>query len=140
MMSRILFVMGIALALAEDPKKRPSMKEWKDKEAAKEANAKAKAAREAKMAAVNKVVTMLEDLQKQILEEGEKEAATYNKFSCFCKDTTAEKTAAIEAGRDKKAELTSTIDKLSNKRVKLDGKIADLTDEINKLENDMKKA
>merc|ERR1712129_145706 len=112
-----------ALAVAEDPKKRPSNQEWKEKQAAKSAKEDAKAAKEAKMAAVNKVVTMLEDLQKQILDEGEKEAATYNKFSCFCKDTTAEKTAAIEAGRDKKAELTSTIDKLANKRAKLDSKI-----------------
>jgi len=140
-MSRVLLVMmGIALALAEDPKKRPSMKEWKEKEEAKEANAKAKSAREAKMAAVNKVVTMLEDLQKQILEEVEKEAATYNKFSCFCKDTTAEKTDAIEEGRDQKNDLTAKIEKLSDKRDNLDKKIGKLNGEIKTIEKEMKEA
>jgi len=140
-MSRVLLVMmGIALALAKDPKKRPSMKEWKEKEEAKEANAKAKSAREAKMAAVNKVVTMLEDLQKQILEEGEKEAATYNKFSCFCKDTTAEKTDAIEEGRDQKNDLTAKIEKLSDKRDNLDKKIGKLNGEIKTIEKEMKEA
>merc|ERR1719499_491445 len=92
------------------------------------------------MAAVNKVVTMLEDLQKQILEEGEKEAATYNKFSCFCKDTTAEKTDAIEEGRDKKNDLTAKIEKLSDKRDNLDKKIGKLNGEIKKLEKEMKEA
>jgi len=116
------------------------MKEWKEKEAAKSAKADAKAAKEAKMAAVNKVVTMLEDLQTQILEEGEKEAATYNKFSCFCKDTTSEKTDAIESGRDKKNELTATIEKLSDKRDALDKKIGKLTGEIKKLEKEKKEA
>jgi len=140
-MSRVLLVMmGIALALAKDPKKRPSMTEWKEKEEAKEANAKAKSAREAKMAAVNKVVTMLEDLQKQILEEGEKEAATYNKFSCFCKDTTAEKTDAIEEGRDQKNDLTAKIEKLSDKRDNLDKKIGKLNGEIKTREKEMKEA
>merc|ERR1719433_2232644 len=92
------------------------------------------------MAAVNKVVTLLEDLQKQILEEGEKEAATHNKFSCFCKDTTSEKTDAIETGRDKKNALMATIEKLSDKRDALDKKIGKLTGEIKKLEKEMKEA
>merc|ERR1740129_1517491 len=84
---------------------------------------------------------MLEDLQKQILEEGEKEAATYNKFSCFCKDTTAEKTDAIEEGRDQKNDLTAKIEKLSDKRDNLDKKIGKLNGEIKKkTEKEMKEA
>jgi len=143
-MSRLVCVMGIALALAADPQKesekRPSMKEWKEKESDKAAKADAQAARDAKMAAVNKVVIMLEDLQKQILAEGEKEAATYNKFSCFCKDTTAEKTDAIEEGRDQKNDLTAKIEKLSDKRDNLDKKIGKLNGEIKDLEKEMNDA
>lgn len=137
-MSRILFVMGIALALADDP--RPTKKEWEDKQNAKRAKADAAAAKEAKMAAVNKVVSMLEDLQKQILEEGEAEAATYNKFSCFCKDTTKEKTDAIEEGTDQKSDLTAKIEKLSDKRDNLDKKIGKLNGEIKDLEKEIKEA
>lgn len=92
------------------------------------------------MAAVNKVVTMLTDLQAQVLAEGEKEAASYNKFACFCKDTSAEKTAAISKGYDDKAALTASINKLSAKRDELDSAIAGLIADIKAAEKAMKEA
>merc|ERR1719284_111258 len=101
--------------------------EQKAAEAAEKAAAKAK---EAKMAAFNKVVTMLEDLNAQVLAEGEKEAATYNKFACFCKDTTAEKVAAIEKGKDDKSNLEIKIAMHSFKRFDLDDLIAKLLKDI----------
>merc|ERR1719284_1716966 len=87
--------------------------EQKAAEAGEKAAAKAK---EAKMAAFNKVVTMLEDLTKQVLAEGEKEAATYNKFACFCKTTMKEKQEAIKKGKDDKASLSAAIEKDSATR------------------------
>merc|ERR1719223_2134989 len=65
------------------------------------------------MAAVDKVVSMLEDLQLQVLAEGEAEAATYNKFACFCKTTQNEKSDAINTGKDDKSSLTADINKFS---------------------------
>merc|ERR1719311_1218079 len=92
------------------------------------------------MAAVDKVVSMLEDLQLQVLAEGEAEAATYNKFACFCKTTQKEKSEAIKTGKDDKASLSADIKKLSKERDDLDDKIADLQDKIKKAETAMKKA
>merc|ERR1719271_2229972 len=92
------------------------------------------------MAAVDKVVSMLEDLQLQVLAEGEAEAATYNKFACFCKTTQKEKSEAIKTGKDDKASLSADIKKFSKERDDLDDKIADLQDKIKKAETAMKKA
>ena len=63
-------------ALVACPAPRPTNAEWKA-EQQKNADAKAAAgADQSKMAAVDKVVSMLEDLQLQVLAEGEAEAAT----------------------------------------------------------------
>jgi hypothetical protein len=119
---------------------RPNLTEWEDDQAAKAANASATAAREAKMAALNKVSSMLEGLKAQVLDEGEKEAATYNKFACFCKDTTADKVAAISAGKDQKASLEAEIVELSTKRDELDDLIAQTVADIKAAEKEMKTA
>merc|ERR1719305_976295 len=92
------------------------------------------------MAAVDKVVSMLEDLQLQVLAEGEAEAATYNKFACFCKTTQKEKSEAIKTGKDDKASLSADIKKLSKERDDLDTKIGELQKDIKKAETAMKKA
>merc|ERR1719182_193065 len=92
------------------------------------------------MAAVDKVVSMLEDLQLQVLAEGEAEAATYNKFACFCKTTQKEKSEAIKTGKDDKASLSADIKKLSKERDDLDVKIAKLAAAIKDAEKAMKKA
>merc|ERR1719247_1167127 len=55
---------------------------------------------------VEKVITLLEDMKKDVETSGKDEAAQYSKFSCFCKDTTKEKSKSITDGQD-------TIDTLS---------------------------
>lgn len=92
------------------------------------------------MAAVNKVVAMLEGLQTQVLGEGEAEAKTYNEFSCFCKDTTAEKTDAIQKGTDEKASLAATIEGLASDRDNLDIEIAGLLEDLEAADKAMKEA
>jgi len=83
-----------------------------------------------KHAAVDKVVKLLEDLQAKVLKEGEREAATYNLFACFCKDITAEKTSAIQSGTDEKTSLSSKIENLASERDNLDSRIAGLVAEV----------
>ena len=63
------------------------MKTWKKEQKAKQDEKDAAAAKQSKMAAVDKVTSMLEELQQKVVEEGEAEAQTYDKFACFCKTT-----------------------------------------------------
>merc|ERR1719311_1341361 len=92
------------------------------------------------MAAVDKVVSMLEDLQLQVLAEGEAEAATYNKFACFCKTTQKDKSSSIKTGKSDKTSLTADIKKFSKERDDLDDKISKLAEDIKKTEDEIKKA
>jgi chromosome segregation ATPase len=96
------------------------------------------AAYAADVSPVEKVVTMLEDLQTQIVVEGKAEAKTYDKFACFCKDMTAEKTDAISAGTDKSADLSALIEQLTNDRSTADDDINDLNKKIDDLDKSMK--
>jgi len=96
------------------------------------------AVRAADVSPVEKVVTMLEDLQTQVVVEGKAEAKTYDKFACFCKDMTAEKTDAINAGTDKSADLSALIEQLTNDRSEADDDINDLNKKIDELDKSMK--
>jgi DNA repair exonuclease SbcCD ATPase subunit len=135
-----IFAIVAGVVHASSPAERPDLKEWEEGQANASAATDAADAKQDKMAAVDKVVSMLEDLQSQVLAEGEKEAATYNKFSCFCKTTQKDKTESIKTGRDDKTSLTAEITKLSGERDALDTKIGELTTEIKEAETRMKEA
>jgi chromosome segregation ATPase len=78
----------------------------------------------------------LTDLKAQIKTEGEEEAKTYDKFACFCKDTTKTKSDAIEEGQDKVDQLTADIaDKTATRKEK----ISDRAKEQQKVEDTTKK-
>jgi len=136
-MSVVLLAL-VATASAAAP--RPSNEEWKADQAKAEQGSKDAAADQSKMAAVDKVVSMLEDLQLQVLAEGEAEAATYNKFACFCKTTQNDKSSSIKTGKDDKTSLSADIAKYSKQRDALDKKIAGLERDIEKAEKAMKNA
>jgi len=116
------------------------MSDWEAEQAAKAANASAAAGKASKMAAVEKVVSMLESLQSKVLMEGEEEAKTYNKFSCFCKDTMAEKSEAIKKGEDQKLAISTDIGALATRRGELDTTTAGLNQDITTAEGEIKAA
>jgi len=140
MVSRLQHVCLLAILACEtfvNAQERPTMDEYKAAKAKEAAAKDADAAREKKTGAVGKVVSMLENLQKQVLEEGEKEAATYDKFACFCRDMTNEKTKAIKKGKDEVDELSAEIAKLQGERDDLNDKIGSLNQAIEKREEEM---
>jgi len=85
---------------------------------------------------VQKVISLLGDMQAAIEEEGRKEAETYKNFSCFCENKTQALAPRILKGRDdchrlssdfeeKSAQVTAKQDELKNligKKVNLDNK------------------
>jgi hypothetical protein len=74
---------------------------------------------------VEKVVSMLEDLQTQVVVEGKAEAKTYDKFACFCKDMSEDKTEAIKEGSDRVAKLEASIGSLNSFRNQQEQTIAE---------------
>merc|ERR1719183_1619662 len=138
-MQSSLTVLILLTALVACPAPRPTNKAWKAEQQGKADDKAAAGADQAKMAAVDKVVSMLEDLQLQVLAEGEAEAATYNKFACFCKTTQKDKSEAIKTGKSEKASLSADIKKFTEQRNDLDKKIAQLQKAIKKAEKEMEK-
>jgi len=137
--SQMTFVfLALAIAAPFSQAQGPTLDEYKEGKANASAASAAAAAVEAKMSAVDKVITMMKDLRTKVLTEGTTEADLYNKFSCFCKDTQEEKTAAIKKGEDDSEELTTTINKLASDRDTLDTTISTLESDIAGLTKDMK--
>jgi len=91
------------------------------------------------MAAITKVVLMLEDLQGKVLKEGEEEVKTYNKFACFCKDTIKDKGEAITDGENSQSTLQAKIEADTETRTGIDSAIEGLTDDLKQLDKDVDK-
>jgi hypothetical protein len=86
---------------------------------------------------VEKVITMLEDLQTQVIMEGKAEAKTYDKFACFCKDLSEQKNSDITDGQNNADEMTGRIEALSADRDDITSNIRELTQLINTRTNEM---
>lgn len=95
---------------------------------------------------VEKVITLLEEMQNKIVEEGKAEAATYDTFACFCKDTSEAKTKSIndldtqiEGLNADLAEETKNRNEADAEMKKQEEEIARLAEERAKVEADGKK-
>merc|ERR1719282_1623885 len=58
---------------------------------------------------IRKVVTMLQDMQKKVEAEGEKEQELFDKFMCYCKNSDGDLARSIEAAEKKVPELENDI-------------------------------
>jgi hypothetical protein len=83
---------------------------------------------------------MLEDLQTEVLVEGKAEAKTYDKFACFCKDMSEEKSEMIQENTDWLAELEAEIAGQFTKREEHDLKISESSTFIAEKDKAMKAA
>jgi len=79
---------------------------------------------------VEKIVSLLEDLQTKIEADGAAEQKMYDKYSCWCETTTQRKSTAIE-------DATNELRRLGQMILAKKGRVAVRTDEINELEHDI---
>jgi len=79
--------------------------------------------REASQAAANpirKVVTMLQNIQKKVAAEGEKEEEMFEKYMCYCKTGAGDLEKSIAAADTKIAEVSSAVEEAAAKKQQLD--------------------
>jgi septal ring factor EnvC (AmiA/AmiB activator) len=69
---------------------------------------------------VRKVVTLLQNMQKKVQAEGEKEKDLYDKFMCYCKNSGGGLSSSIAASEDKVPALGSSIKEAEEKKKQLD--------------------
>jgi len=69
---------------------------------------------------VQKVIDLLGKLSNQVAEEGKREAANYDKFSCFCKDQADDKVYVIGRSDSKIEKESAAIEKLEADIAQLD--------------------
>merc|ERR1719345_312718 len=69
---------------------------------------------------IRKVVTLLQDMQKEIEAEGKKEEALYDQFMCYCDGNTDGMSKAAEDAAQKITELKSQLEAQKAEKSQLD--------------------
>jgi len=74
---------------------------------------------------VRKVVTLLQAMQKQVTDEGEKAEDLYEKFMCYCKTSGGDLSASISAAETKIPQLGSSLEAAQAKKQQLEEDLKD---------------
>merc|ERR1719171_1847163 len=69
---------------------------------------------------IRKVVTLLQDMQKEIEAEGEKEKGLYDKFMCYCDGNTDGMSESAEEAAQRITELKSKLEAEKSEKAQLD--------------------
>lgn len=88
---------------------------------------------------VEKVISLIEELQSKVVEEGKAEAATYDTFACFCKDTSAAKSKSINDLDTQIEGLNADLAEETKNRNEADAEMAKQQEEIQKLSEERAK-
>merc|ERR1719387_991888 len=87
---------------------------------------------------VERVISLLTKLSAQVQAEGVEEAASYDKYACFCKAHADEKVYEIAKSDKKIKELKAQIEALESEIKELDDDVAENKKEVKKEEETMK--
>jgi len=89
---------------------------------------------------IRKVVTLLQDMQKEIEAEGEKEEEAFDKFMCYCDGSTADMAKGAEEGTQKVAELSSKLEALKAEKTQLEQELSGHQSDREQAKQDSSKA
>merc|ERR1740130_806176 len=87
---------------------------------------------------MEKVITLLKGLSNKVAADGAKDAASYVKFACFCKEQADDKLYSIEKSTAKLASLKAQIKELDSAIAQLNSEISTLSKKISGLETEIK--
>jgi len=68
---------------------------------------------------IRKVVTLLQNMQKKVQAEGEKEKALFEKYMCYCKTSGGDLSKSIADAKTKMPQVASDIEAAENQKVQL---------------------
>jgi len=89
---------------------------------------------------IRRIVSLLQNMQKEIEAEGEKEEEAFDKFMCYCDGNTDGMKASADAGTQKAAELSSKVEALKAEKAQLEQELADHQSSRETAKQDAKKA
>jgi len=89
---------------------------------------------------VAKVIKLLKDLKKTTEEEAADEAKSYDKFACFCKDKTEDRSTKITDGQSTIDENAATIEQQTAAQEEAERDLKQALDDIDKLNSVIKEA
>merc|ERR1719163_1862108 len=85
---------------------------------------------------VESVINLIEKLMKETDEEAKKDAASYDKFACWCKEQADEKLYSVEKNTEKSNLLQAQIEQLTAEITALDKDVTKLNREIDDLKKE----
>merc|ERR1719160_814304 len=89
---------------------------------------------------IRRIVTLLQDMQKEIEAEGEKEEEAFEKFMCYCDGNTDGMKKSAEEGAQKAAELSSKLEALKAEKAQLEQELKDHQSSRETAKQDQEKA
>jgi uncharacterized coiled-coil DUF342 family protein len=89
---------------------------------------------------IRRIVTLLQDMQKEIEAEGEKQQKAFDKFMCYCDGNTDGMKASADEGTQKAAELGSKVEALKAEKAQLEQELSEHQSGREAAKQDSKKA
>jgi len=89
---------------------------------------------------IRKVVTLLQDMSKEIAAEGEKEAGLYDAYMCYCKTTNDDLAKAADEASSKISEVSSKLEEDDAAKTSIDQELAGHKADRSSAQNELAKA